>query len=358
MRLAEHGLRTAVLEERTVAAGASGRNGGFLLAGAAPFHVDARDRYGRETARRLYARTLAAQEEVYAAAAAIGAGDAVRRVGCLRLAASVEEGLHVHRHAAALREDGFPAEIVERGDLPPHLARIGLLGCLTPGDGALHPARWIRSLAAAVERAGARVYEGSPVVGPVPAPAEGELRTTTGGAVRADHVVVAADGALPALVPGYAGRLRARRLHMIATAPLHDRVADGLVYARWGFEYFQQLPDGRLLAGGFGDLDGERSYTAREQGSPAVWERLERYVRDDLGLEDAAVTHRWVGVVSYGDDGRPFAGAVPGRPDLHALGGYSGHGNLLGWIAGRAVADAIATGSAPDLALLAPASPP
>jgi gamma-glutamylputrescine oxidase len=191
-----------------------------------------------------------------------------------------------------------------------------------------------------------------------PAPAEGELRTNTGGAVRADHVVVAADGALPALVPGYAGRLRARRLHMIATAPLHDRVADGLVYARWGFEYFQQLPDGRLLAGGFGDLDGERSYTAREQGSPAVWERLERYVRDDLGLEDAAVTHRWVGVVSYGDDGRPFAGAVPGRPGLHALGGYSGHGNLLGWIAGRAVADAIATGSAPDLALLAPASPP
>jgi glycine/D-amino acid oxidase-like deaminating enzyme len=144
---------------------------------------------------------------------------------------------------------------------------------------------------------------------------------------------------------------------MIATAPLQERIADCLVYARWGHEYFQQRPDGRLLAGGFGDLDGERSYTAREEGSPEVWERLERYVRADLGLTDAEVTHRWVGVVAYGDDGRPYAGAVPGRSGLHVLGGYSGHGNLLGWVAGRAVADAIATGHAPDLDLLAPTPP-
>jgi glycine/D-amino acid oxidase-like deaminating enzyme len=357
MRLAEHGLSTAVLEARTVAAGASGRNGGFLLAGAAPFHVDARERYGRETARALYARTLEAQEQVYALAGAIGAGDAVRRVGCVRLAASAEEEGHVRRHAAALREDGFPAEVVEAAALPPRLARIGAVGCLTPGDGALHPGRWIRALAAAAERAGARVYEGSAALGPIPAPGEGPLRTAGGASVTAGHVVVAADGPLPALVPALAARLRARRLHMIATAPLGEHVADGLVYARWGLEYFQQLPDGRLLAGGFSDLDGERSYTARDEGSPEVWGRLERYVRDDLGLAEAAVTHRWAGVVAYGDDGRPYAGAVPGRPGLHVLGGYCGHGNLLGWVGGRAVADAIATGRAPDLGLLAPPPP-
>jgi glycine/D-amino acid oxidase-like deaminating enzyme len=61
--------------------------------------------------------------------------------------------------------------------------------------------------------------------------------------------------------------------------------------------------------------------------------------------------------VAYGDDGRPYAGAVPGRPGLHVLGGYCGHGNLLGWVGGRAVADAIATGRAPDLGLLAPPPP-
>src|SRR3982751_5421179 len=54
--LARRGLDTVVLEARTVASGASGRNGGFLLSGGAPFHLDARERWGREPARRLSAR--------------------------------------------------------------------------------------------------------------------------------------------------------------------------------------------------------------------------------------------------------------------------------------------------------------
>ena len=351
--LARHGLRVVLLEARTVAAGASGRNGGFLLAGASVFHVDARERYGRADARRLYAHTLRAQEEVFALAAELGAGDAVRRVGCLRVAASEEEALHVLRHVEALHEDGFPAALVEGDDLPPAVRRIGRVACLTAHDGALHPARWVRTLARAAERDGVTIHEGSPVDGPVPAPGEGAVRTP-GGAVHARHVVVAADGALPQLVPEYAGRIRSRRLHMVATAPLPERILDGVVYARWGYEYFQQLPDGRLACGGFGDVDGEGSYTAVEEGSPAIWARLERYVHDDLGLAEAQVTHRWVGVVSYGDhDARPLVGPVPGRDGLHALGGYSGTGNLIGYVAGTAVAERIATGRSEDVGLFA-----
>ena len=351
-RLAAHGLHTLVLEGRAVASGASGRNGGFLLAGAAAFHVDARERYGREAARTLYAHTLEAQEELYALAAELGAGDAVRRVGCLRLAASDEEALHVLRHIEALHDDGFPAERVDLDDLPPVLRRIGRVACRTAHDGALQPARWIRTLARAAERAGARICEGSPVDGPVPAPGEGEVRTPA-GSVRARHVVVAADGALPRLVPEYADRIRSRRLHMIATAPLPERVLDGVVYARWGLEYFQQTPDGRLLLGGFGDVDGEASYTDVEEGSAAIWERLEDYVHAALGLDGVAVTHRWVGVVGYGDDGRPYVGPVAGRDGLHVLGGYSGTGNLVGYVAGGAVAERIATGHSADVALFA-----
>jgi gamma-glutamylputrescine oxidase len=350
--LASHGRDVLLLEGRTVAGGASGRNGGFLLAGAAAFHVDARERYGRAAAKTLYAHTLRAQEELYALAEELGAADAVRRVGCLRLAASDEEAVHVLRHIDALHEDGFPAERVEGADLPPALRRIGRVACLTAHDGALQPARWIRALARAAEQAGARICEGSPVDGPVPAPGEGELRTP-GGSVRARHVVVAADGALPQLVPEYADRIRSRRLHMVATAPLPDRVLDGVVYARWGLEYFQQAPDGRIALGGFGDVDGEASYTAVEEGSPAIWERLADYVHGALGLDGVPVTHRWVGVVGYGDDGRPYVGPVPGRDGLHVLGGYSGTGNLVGYVAGGAVAERIATGRSEHVALFA-----
>jgi gamma-glutamylputrescine oxidase len=339
LALARRGIETVVLERGTVASGASGRNGGFLLAGAAAFYPDARERYGRDRARRIYHATLETQEEMYALAAELGAEDSMRRVGLLRASVSEEEADHVRRHVEALSEDGFPAELLERDALPPVVARYALNGCLTEHDGALHPARWIRTLARGAEAAGARIHEGSPVEAPAAAPAEGELRTPR-GAVSARHVVVASDGGLPALVPEFAPRVRARRLHMTATAPLREHVTERPVYSRWGYEYFQQAPDGRLLIGGFSDLDGKGSYTDSETGSPRIWERIERLIRDELGLE-AEITHRWVGVVGYSDDDLPYVGEVAGRPGLYVAGGYSGHGNVPGFLAGRLVAESI-----------------
>jgi glycine/D-amino acid oxidase-like deaminating enzyme len=159
---------------------------------------------------------------------------------------------------------------------------------------------------------------------------------TAAGTVRARHVVVAADGGLAALVPGVP--VRARRLHMVATEPLPERLVDCPVYARFGYEYFQQPPDGRLLAGGFSDLDGEGSYTDREDGSAEVWDRIVRYLAEDLGVE-APITHRWVGTVGYSEDGLPVVGE---RDGVYVAGGYSGHGNVLGYLAGQQLADLIA----------------
>ena len=339
LRLAQRSVDTLLVEAGTVACGASGRNGGFLIAGTALWHNDARERLGAERARALYAHTLAAQDEIVGLAEELGAADDLRRVGLLRLAVDDEEAEHVRAQADALRADGLPGELVERAALPPALRRAGLVGCLTVHDAALHPVRWYRALARAAEAAGARICEGTRAVAPVPAPAEGRV-VTEHGRVRARHVVVAADGALPVLVPDYAGRVRPRRLHMVATAALPPAL-DTLVYARWGHEYLQQLPDGRVLAGGFSDMDGERSYTDSDAGEPEVWERVHRYLREELGL-DAEVTHRWAGVVGYTDDLLPYAGEVPGRPGLYVAGGYSGHGNVPGFMCGRDIADAIA----------------
>jgi gamma-glutamylputrescine oxidase len=343
-RLAQHGVETILLEAGTVAGGASGRNGGFLIAGTALFHNDAREREGSERARAMYASTLAAQQEIYELAAELGAGDALRRVGLLRLAVSEEEAAHVRDHVAALREDGFPGELVERDDLPPVLRRSGHVACLTDHDGALHPVRWYRMLAAAAEAAGARIFEGSRVRGPVPAPGDGPV-VTDGGSVWARHIVVAADAALPALVPEYVGRVRARRLHMVATEPLPPTV-DRMVYARWGHEYLQQRPDGRILAGGFSDVDGEGSYTDSDAGNPVIWDRVVSYLRDDLGAA-ANVTHRWAGIVGYSDDLLPYVGEVPGRAGLYVAGGYTGVGNVPGFMCGRDLADMIA-GNGPE----------
>ena len=45
--------------------------------------------------------------------------------------------------------------------------------------------------------------------------------------------------------------------------------------------------------------------------------------------------------MGYSADGLPFAGPVPGRAGLYAAGGYSGHGNVLGYVAGQRIAELI-----------------
>ena len=136
-----------------------------------------------------------------------------------------------------------------------------------------------------------RIFENSPVPEPLDAARNGGFAVRAGGGtVHAQRVVVAADGALPQLVPYYAPTVRTKRLHMVATAPIAERIVPCAIGARWGFEYLQQRPDGRIAVGGFSDHDGERaadSYTTAEQASPAIHARLERFLRDDLGVDCA-----------------------------------------------------------------------
>ena len=190
------------------------------------------------------------------------------------------------------------------------VARYALNGCLTEHDGS--PARWIRTLARAAEAAGGSgIHDGTTVEGPVPAPGEGELRTP-GGSVAARHVVVASDvRALPAPCPSTPRALAAAPHDGHRAAP---RARDGpaRLFAL-GLRVLPAAPDGRLLIGGFMIVKGEASYTDSDEGSPAIWERIKRHIREDLGL-DPVITHRWAGVVGYSDDAlRTSARRPPAR---------------------------------------------
>jgi gamma-glutamylputrescine oxidase len=82
LALAEAGRRVRVYEAREIAGGASGRNGGFALRGAAPAYDAAREQLGAEAARALWRLS-----ERYLGRLAELGGDAFRRTGSLRLAA-------------------------------------------------------------------------------------------------------------------------------------------------------------------------------------------------------------------------------------------------------------------------------
>ncbi len=342
-RLLDAGLSVVVLDRSEVASGASGRNGGFFIAGAAPMYHDTRRLWGRERAAAIHRATLDAQEEMLAVAEEVGARGHFRLEGMLRLAVDGAEADDVRAHAAALAEDGFPGELVAGGDLPAPLARPGRVGLLLPHDGSVHPVRWLRALAGALEARGARFYEQSAVVGPPAVDGDGVRVRTASGVVRCDRAVVAVDGDLAALVPS-AAAVRPRRLNMLATAPVGRAVLPSPVYARYGYEYVHQTADGRIALGGFSDLDGDASWTSRPEVSAPVQARLDRWLREELGV-DAPVTHRWAGVVGFAEDPVPRCGPVPGTGGrVLALGGYNGTGHVQAWVASRVVADLVAGG--------------
>ena len=122
------------------------------------------------------------------------------------------------------------------------------------------------------------------------------------------------------------------------------------MYDNWGYDYWQQLPDGRVALGGGRDrhLDGEWGQPAQETAGVQTW--LDGLLRERVGLPDARVAHRWAGVIAYTDDRLPIFQEA--RPGVLAVGGHSGHGNVLGSAAGRAAMGIALDRPAPRLARL------
>ena len=333
LRLAEGGRSVRVYDARGVAEGASGRNGGFALRGGAARYDVARETYGAEATCELWRWTERALDRMEA----LG-GDALRRPGSLRLAVDAEERGQIRHEFEALRRDGIEAEWID--DLPGPLAGRFEGAVLHPRDGALQPARFVRRLALRAAEAGAEIREHEPV--------------RDVGALDADAVVVATDGYGHGLVPELATAIWPTRGQVIVSAPVERVLYDRPHYARQGFDYWQQLPDGRVLLGGFRDVSIMDELTDVEETTPAIQESLDRFLAELIG-EPPTVTHRWAGIFGLTQDMLPLVGAVPGCDGVWVAAGYSGHGNVLGFACGELVADAILGRRAPQLELFDPA---
>ena len=141
---------------------------------------------------------------------------------------------------------------------------------------------------------------------------------------------------------------------MLATEPLERRLFERPHYARHGYDYWQQLPDGRLVVGGKRDASFATEATVEEETTALIQERLEALTVELVG-ELPSITHRWAGVWGETRDRLPLVGLVPGREHVWVAGGYSGHGNVLGLACGDLLARAILGESPLELELFDPA---
>jgi gamma-glutamylputrescine oxidase len=316
--LAHAGKRVRVYDARGIGEGASGRNGGFALRGAAARYDVARETYGADAARELWRRTEDAVDRLESIA-----GDAFRRTGSLRLAADAEERVEIEGEYEALRADGFA---VEWRDELPHL-RPDFRGAIYhPTDGAVQPAGFVQRLATLAADAGVAFAE--------------QRRINSLDDLDAEQIVIATDGSGRGLLPELDEALWPARGQVIATAPLSQRLFDCPHYARHGFDYWQQLRDGRIVLGGFRDFSILTEMTDDETTTEPIQKALEAFLVELLD-ELPEVTHRWAGIFGLTQDLLPLVGPVPAHDGVWVAAGYSGHGNVFGLLCGELVAEAL-----------------
>jgi glycine/D-amino acid oxidase-like deaminating enzyme len=334
----------ALLDAGLPAAGASGRNAGFLLQGASGCYQADRATHGAERARRLLHFTCKNRDLI--AAELDGAAFDLRPTGSLTVAGGTEEDRRLRQSAEQLRADGVTAGYLAPTALNERIGGRGFRGGLRVKSGAvLDPCRLVRHVAA---RSKATVLEHHAVERIVP-PGDDRhtaLLETPVRPVRARRVALAVNAHLPKLYPALSRFVRPVRAQMLATAPL-PRWLTAPVYSHEGFFYLRQSAGGRVLLGGARHLHRAKEVGYATDPTEALQADLEAYLAEYFPhASGAPVTERWAGTMGFSPDGVPCIGAVPRLPGSYWAAGLTGHGMAYGFHLGRCLAARL-TGDAP-----------
>lgn len=341
LHLAERGYHVTVLEGERIGAGASGRSGAQALFGVAASQEKLRSLIGSADARLVWGVTVEALDLLR------------QRVARHAIACDLVQGqLHVAikpRHMDELAswerelsgQYGYNSvRLLDREAVRAEVASERYIGGLHDTNSLhLQPLKYVRGLAAAAQRAGVVIHEGSRVLRHVRR--NGQLALVThGGALHCRQIVLAGNAQLGQTEPALARRIMPVGTYIVATEPLGLSTARALLPhnaavtdINWVLDYFRCSADHRLLFG------GRVSYSGLDPFNTAEATR-KRMVRVFPQLHDVRLTHAWGGYVDITLNRAPDFGRL--EPDVYYLQGFSGHGMALTGMAGKLVAEAIA----------------
>lgn len=346
--LGREGASVVVLERDRVGSGASSRNGGMVLPGYKADLADLVRRHGLARARTLWQDSLEAIDFVERVIGEEGIACEWRRAGHVTLAA---RPAHLHDLEAAgrmlARDFGYQTELLGPGEIGREIGSSRYHGGLVdPLAGALQPAAWLAGLARSALGAGAVIAERTGVTA-IHRSGDRTRLETGRGPVTARDVIVATNGYTGRLTPYLARRVVPVGSFIVATEPLGEERARGLMPGNRMYSdtknllyYFRLSSDWRLIFGGRAAFVPTALARSRELLVRGIAEVFP-------GLERVRIEHAWGGTLGFTLDHLPHAGRQDGVS--HGL-GYGGHGVALASWLGDRIGRAIA-GSAPWPAL-------
>jgi gamma-glutamylputrescine oxidase len=351
--LARQGVPVALLERSALAAGATGRNGGFVVARPAGPYSEAITHLGHETARAIMDVTLESRALLRQALQEEAIACDYREPGTIRLALSEAQVEQHMREVGALCTEGFPAQWLDRKDIQPlihtPMAPDILGGRFLPEQGLVHPARLVQGLMrrAALHR-GVRAYQAE-VQAIVPTGNAVRLQTSR-GTLLAGTVVVAANIWASKLLPVLADMIVPMREQMLSYAPIAPVFTTGISAAVTVDEYWQQTPEGTILIGGCGSVAPDEDVGIWETSPTKVVQDAIEQVLHRLfpALAPLQVAQRWAGLLDYTTDNHPIVDRVPDMPNVFFACGFSGHGMPYGMRFGQLLAATVQKGELPS----------
>jgi glycine/D-amino acid oxidase-like deaminating enzyme len=341
LHLAEKGVKTAVLEARTIGFGASGRNGGQVNPGFKLDPDDAQAQLGSKYAQRSLAFSGSAPDVVFDLIAKHKIDCDAVRPGWLQPAHNETAARKLAQRVKAWSKRGVAMRMLDRDETAKLLGTSVYHGCaFDPRGGSVQPLSYARGLARAAIAAGAAVYENAAV-------SSLERRDNRWVArvrdleMRAERVVIATNGYTGDVVPGLRQTVIAANSFQIASFPLDNTLAANVLPgghtasdSRRIVLYFRKDRFNRIVIGGRGHFRDPQTATEFSHLRRA----LDRMFPQLRGLP---MEFQWAGRVALTRDGlphihEPYPGMLVGL-------GYNGRGIAMATAMGGAFADYLTT---------------
>jgi len=352
--LRESGLDVVLLESSLIGWGASGRNGGQVVAG-----------YGEDT-EQVVSRVHGSSAGQRAYALGFTTIDLLKAVidryridcdltwGYIRTALTARQVDSLQSIAKDLEQrkpevlgDLFEGDNVER--LVGSSAYRAAL--YTKGEGHLHPLNLALGEANAIQSLGGQIFEQSAATD-IQHSKNGQTVTvkTAGGQVRAGTLVLCGNAYLEKLEPRLQQTLIPGYSAIIATEPLGADVRARLIPhnaavsdMRSVLDYYRFSADGRMLWGGLGHWSGADCANPE----PQLRKRMTKIFPE---LAQTRTEYQWSGRIGISANLNPQIGRL--AANVYYAQAYSGHGVASTHLSGRMIADAI-VGQSDDFEMFA-----
>lgn len=340
LHLAEAGVPSIVLEAEAPGWGASGRNGGQVIAGLKLDLHEMIAKFGQAQGLALHRFGAATADLVYSLIERFQIRCEAHRDGWIQAAYAPKVAAEIERRVADLEAQGEAVEFIGREAMAAltgtHFYRAGMLD---RRSGRIQPLSYARGLAAAAASRGARIFGNARVAALGREGGEWILHTAHGGQVSATQCLIATNGYTGSLHPALRTAMIAVESYQIATDPLPPDLDAAVLPSRLPVSdlmrlgaYFRRDDAGRFIIGGRGSLTG------RER--PDLFRLAEENAyRLYPALRAVGFAIRWGGKIALTRDHLPRL--VTLEPGLHAAYGCNGRGVALATMLGKLAAERI-----------------